>query len=122
VITEIEGLRDGVLGFEASGKVTAEDYEKTLIPAIESAHQSHEKVRMLLVFGDDFDGYTAAAAWDDSKLGLEHPFTYERVALVTDHEAYRAGVKGFGFLLPGKFKVFGTEELADARAWVSADS
>ena len=35
MIRVIDGLPDGVLGFEASGKLTADDYTRVLAPALE---------------------------------------------------------------------------------------
>ena len=34
--------------------------------------------------GPDFLGFTAAAMWDDAKIGLAHWNAWERVAVVTD--------------------------------------
>ena len=37
MITELAGLPTGVIGFEATGKLRAEDYRDVLLPAIEKA-------------------------------------------------------------------------------------
>ena len=37
MLSLIEDLPAGVVGIEAGGKVTAEDYEQVLIPAVEAA-------------------------------------------------------------------------------------
>ena len=37
MIMELSGLPDGVVGFEASGKLAAEDYRDVVLPAIEKA-------------------------------------------------------------------------------------
>jgi SpoIIAA-like len=120
MIELIEGLPEGVVGLEAVGEVTASDYESVAMSAIEQARGQHDKVRLLYLLGERFTGYTAGAMWDDTKLGLSHPFSWERIAVVTDHEHYRTMVKGFGWLIPGHVKVFPVAELADAKAWVSA--
>jgi hypothetical protein len=119
MIELIEGLPAGVVGLDAEGEVTADDYESVAMPAIERARAQGDKVRLLFVLGERFTGYTAAAMWDDTKLGLSHPFSWERIAVVTDHEHFRAMVKGFGWLIPGEVKLFSVAELADAKAWVS---
>ena len=83
VIT-IPDLPDDVLGFTAKGKVTANDYEAVIIPAVEALFSRQSKVRFLYHLGEDFTGFEAAAVWDDMKLGLKHLAGWERVALVSD--------------------------------------
>jgi hypothetical protein len=119
MIELIEGLPEGVVGFEAVGEVTAEDYESVAKPAIEGARVGRDKVRLLYVLGDRFSGYTAGAMWDDTKLGLSHPFSWERIAVVTDEGSMRTMVKGFGWLIPGEVKLFSVSELEDAKTWVT---
>jgi hypothetical protein len=119
MIEVIEGVPEGVVGLEAVGEVTSDDYESVAMPAITKARDVSDKVRLLYVLGDRFTGYTAGAMWDDTKLGLAHPFSWERVAVVTDVEHLRATVRGFGWLIPGEVKLFSTSELEDAKAWVS---
>lgn len=118
MIELIPDLPDNTLGLEAKGEVTGEDYEQVVIPAVHELRESHEKVRLLYVLGPEFEGFTAAAMWDDTKVGLEHPFSWERIAVVTDHDAYRRLFKGVGFLIPAKVKVFDLAALEEAKAWV----
>jgi SpoIIAA-like len=119
MITIIEGLPEGVVGLEAVGDVTSEDYERFAMPAIERARAGRDKVRLLYVVGDGFAGYTAGAMWEDAKLGLSHPFSWERISVVTDEASIRTMVHGFGWLIPGDLKLFSMSELDDAKAWVS---
>jgi hypothetical protein len=120
MIELIPGLPDNVLGIEAKGEVTGEDYEQVVIPAVHEHRERSGKVRLLYVLGAEFDGFTAAALWDDAKVGMEHPFSWERIAAVTDDDAYRRLFKGVGFLMPAKVKVFDLAQLDDAKAWVAA--
>jgi hypothetical protein len=119
MIELIDGLPVGVVGFESTGKVSAEDYE-AVAPAIEQALASRERIRLLHVLGERFNGYTAGGAWSDAKLGLSHPFAFDRIAVVTDDAHVRAQVKGGGWLIPGEMKLFSNNERAQAEAWVSA--
>jgi hypothetical protein len=121
----IEALTDmpaGTLGFEAVGEVHSDDYDSVLLPAIEAAIAEHGKVRMLYLLGDRFEGYSAGAAWEDTKLGATHPTKFERCAVVSDHDWVRHLVGGFGWMIPGEFKTFPTAELADAKAWLAEDA
>ena len=69
VIELIEGLPDGVVGLEAVGEVTSDDYSSVAIPAVEDALSRHKKISLMHVLGERFTGYTAGGEWDDAKLG-----------------------------------------------------
>ena len=115
-------LPDGVLGFTARGKVTGSDYETVLVPAVEALLKTHEKISLLYHLGDDFTGYDAHAAWDDTKIGLKHLFAWERIAVVTDVNWVRRGVQAFGFAIPCEVRTFGNDELNQARDWITSQS
>ena len=61
MIEPLPDLPDRVLGYEASGEVTARDYETVLIPAIEAMIKQHGTVRLLYQIGPTFSGFTAGA-------------------------------------------------------------
>ena len=63
---------------------------------------------MLYELGDDFQGFSAEAVWDDAKLGLSHLTAFEAVAVVTDVHWITTNVKLFGLLLRCPVKVFRT--------------
>ena len=119
MLKQIVDLPDNVLGIEASGKVTAEDYQSVLVPALEDKLRKIPKVRCLYVLGEGFDSYTSAAAWEDTKVGLKHLTRFERVAVVTDVDWIRNSVKVFGFAMPGEVRVYKYDELPNAREWIS---
>jgi hypothetical protein len=119
MLKRIIDLPDNVLGIEASGKVTAEDYQTVLVPELESMLRKIKKVRLLYVLGDTFDGYTGAAAWQDAKVGLTHLTQFDRIAVVTDVDWIRNSVKVFGFAMPAEVHIFAVDDLRQAREWVS---
>jgi hypothetical protein len=82
MLTLIEDLPEGVVGVEASGKVTSEEYEQVLVPAVEAARSDGGRVRLLNLLGHGFSDYTAGAAWEDAKLGLGYLGSWERIAIV----------------------------------------
>lgn len=118
----IQGLPRGVVGVEARGKITTEDYERTLIPAVETARaaSANGKVRILYVLGHDVPDYSAGAAWEDTKLGLGHLRAWERIALVTDAAWLHHAIHGLGWMIPGDVKAFTLEDVDEARAWVTS--
>ena len=120
MIEPIPGLADDVIGFEAKGEVTKDDYVQRLIPAVDAALEKHDKVRLIYVLGSDFTGYSGSAMWQDTKLGMEHLTKWERVAVVSDHAWIRHAVNVLGYLIPGEVKAFELAERSDAAAWVSS--
>lgn len=118
MVERIPGLPDHVLGFSAKGTVTADDYESILIPAVEGVLAHEKKVRFLYHLGEDFEGFEAAALWDDAKLGLAHLSEWEKLAVVSDVEWIRVALKVFGIAIPAHVRVFHNAELDEAVRWV----
>jgi hypothetical protein len=121
MIETLTGLPEGVLGFEATGELHADDYRSVLIPAIEQALQTQSKVRIVLVF-PEFAGMSGGAAWQDLQMGVEHLTTWERIALVTDVEWMIHLTSLFGWMTPGEMKHFPMAERDAAIAWAAGDS
>jgi hypothetical protein len=84
MLERIPDLPDTVLGFKASGELTSDDYRDVLVPAVEAALQGQEKLRLLYVLGDEVTGFSAGAAWQDTKVGMGHITKWEKIAVVTD--------------------------------------
>jgi SpoIIAA-like len=119
MIKLIENLPDNVIGFEAIGNVDAGDYKSTLDPAVAAALKDHDKLRLVYVLGDQFDGYTGGAMWEDTKLGVGHWGAWEKIALVTDKDWVDDAIKFLGWMVPGEIQVYPTAKLDDAKAWAS---
>jgi hypothetical protein len=117
VLKLIEGLPPDVLGIDASGKVSHEDYRKVLIPAAE-ARMARGPVRMLYVAGPQFTGYELEALWEDAAFGFKHWQQFTRIAVVTDTTWLRAAVTMFRPLFPSEIRLFKFPELAAAKEWV----
>lgn len=118
MIKRLPNMPENILAFEATGEVTAGDYETVIMPAVESVLRKYKKVRLLYHLGEGFTGFTAGAIWDDTKVGLKHLTAWEKVALVTDVHWLRNTIKTIGFLIPGTVKLFGNTEMDAAREWI----
>jgi hypothetical protein len=114
----IPDLPEGVIGFSASGQVSAGDYARVLIPAVEMQLKQRPRLRLLYHLGPAFTGFTAGAMWDDVKVGLKHLGSWERIALVTDVEWLRKSVPFVAFAIPGEVRLFGNTERGQAIAWL----
>ncbi len=120
MIELIQGLPGGVVGIEAVGRVTADDYA-AVTPAINEALSTHEKIRLIHVLGDRFDNFSVGGMWEDGKFGLSHAFSFERIAVVTDRDSVRKLVKAGGWTVPGEIRLFSNAERDAAFAWASAE-
>jgi hypothetical protein len=118
VITQLDDMPDGVIGFEASGTLRAEDYRDVVLPVLERAAQTGE-VRIVLVFRD-FGGVSAGAMWQDLKMGVEHLRAWKRIALVTDVDWMRNLTSVFGWMTPGETRTFTLDQRAEAVSWAAA--
>ena len=122
MIRVLHDMPAGVLGFEAVDDVKEEDYANVLVPAIERAIAEHGKVRIVYVLGPEFDEYEGDAAWEDLKLGVHHPASFERMAIVTDARWAGPAVKVFSIVWPGQARKFPLAELESAKRWAGGDA
>ena len=117
MIEQLDDLPAGVVGFRASGKLSAADYRDVVLPALEGAFQSGE-VRFLIVM-TDFGGISGGALWQDLKIGVEHLRGWKRIALVTDIDWVTSATHLFGWMTPGETKTFSLDQKEEAIAWVA---
>ena len=119
MITVLDDMPAGVLGFKATGTLSASDYTDVLAPALEAAAQAGA-IRVVLVFPEGFGGMAAGAVWQDLRLGVHDWGAWERIALVTDVRWMRDGLRMFAWAVPGEVKDFPVSERAEAVAWAAA--
>ena len=118
MIKEMSDMPAGVIGFEASGKMQAEDYRDVVLPALERAAAGGE-VRFVIVM-HDFDGMSGGALWQDLKVGVEHFRAWKRIALVTDIEWMKNMTSLFGWMTPGEVKTFPLAQRDAAVEWAAS--
>ena len=119
MLKPLEGLPDGVIGFEADGEIEAADYQDVLLPAVRGVWDRGEDVRLVLVF-PRWDGMSSGAGWQDIKMGFEHLRRWKRIALVTDLDWMITVTSLFGWMTPGELKHFPLAEREAAIAWAAA--
>ena len=56
-----------------------ESSNRRKLSTIENRLKMHQKVRMLYQLGREFSGFTAAAMWDDAKLGIRDLSALEKI-------------------------------------------
>jgi len=114
-----EGIKNNVVALYAHGMISHQDYERVVIPTVEEKIRLYSKVRFLFVLADDFEGYTAEAMWDDTKIGLQHLTAFEKIAVVTNTVWVKEAVRFFGVFVPCPVKVFPKEEIQSATSWAN---
>ncbi len=82
MFTFLEDLPADVLGVEASGAITHEDYQR-LTPRAE-AMMGKGPVKALYVIDDDATEFSPQALWDDQVFSIKHWRDFSHLALVTD--------------------------------------
>lgn len=120
MLEPLKDLPTGVIGFEAVGEIHTADYTDVLRPALDRAASSGG-IRLVYVLGDRFEGYSAGAGWQDSKLEFMHHKAWRRAALVSDVEWIRHVISLLGWMVPGDFRHFPLAERDAAVTWVAAD-
>ena len=111
---------DNVLAYRAIGKIEKSDYDSILEPAVDAMIAAKGEVRFVYVIGDEFDGYSGGAIWEDTRFGTSHISKWKRIAVVTDHEWIRHGVGMFGWMVPGNVKTFPLSEERAAVDWAAS--
>src|SRR4051794_31983077 len=106
MIRLLSDMPPGVLGLEAIDDVEAEDFANVVAPAVEAAIAQHGKVRLVYVLGREFDEYEGEAVWEDIRLGVRPPASFERIAVVTDAGWARPAMRIFSMLWPGRARAF----------------
>ncbi len=117
----IEALKDfpaNVVAFIGRGQITKHDYTTVLIPVVQEALKTQDKVRLYYEIGTDFAGFDAGALWEDAKLGVGHLRRWERAAVVTDVGWIKLAAGAIALLSPMEAKIFSTNEASKARGWI----
>lgn len=111
--------QEGSYEVHVTGVVTEKDYTNVLVPELDAAIAEHDRIRVLVIFGADFEDFTMGAMLDDARFGLRHWRGFDRLAVVTDKVWIRRAVRGLGIMMPCPVQVFSVTETEDARRWLS---
>ena len=75
---------DNVLAVSGSGRITADDYRKVLVPEAEQRIARNGSIAVLYYLGPKYKGFSTSAAWSDLLFGLSRWSAFGRIAIVTD--------------------------------------
>jgi len=116
MIELIEELPDNVVGIVARGRVTNEECDTVLRPAMERSLKRHRKVRLYYEVASRFPG----AGWENLHLAVKNLPQWERIAIVSDTGWVRHTVNALRFLLASDVRVFTTLEAPAGREWIAS--
>ncbi len=118
MIELIKELPDYVVGIVARGRVTNEECDNVLRPAMEASLKRYGKIRLYYEIGSRFPG----AGWGDLDIAIDHLPQWERVAVVTNTTWVRQTVNALRFLIASEVRVFTSLEAAEGRVWIAASA
>lgn len=105
-----------VLSLALSGKLEKEDYEH-LVPELEMLVDEHGKINLMVELMD-FGGWSAGAAWEDTKLGIRHFSDIGKLAFVGDSR-WEQGLALFSKpFTAARVKYFDVKETDEAIKWL----
>lgn len=116
----MQGLPDHVVGVRALGNVNKDDYEQTLLPAIESVAKEFGEINVLMLLETDISNFTYGAWVQDAKVSLKHFAKWNKIAIVTDQKVIEKISNFFSFVSPAIAKGFPVADTELAKAWVTA--
>lgn len=99
-----------------SGKLDRDDY-RAFEQAFDEMLERRNRVRMLITL-DDFEGWTAAAAWEDLKFDVKHFSSIERIAVVGEESWEKWVTVLFEPFTLAEMRYFDKGDEADARTWL----
>ena len=114
----LDNMPEGILGFELSGRLHAEDYREDILPMLHQHVERHGGIRLLCVVGNDFQGANLGAVIQG--LAGVHYFTrMVAVAVVSDNPRIRGVTRLSRLLSPWPCRLFRTKEMEQAKEWAA---
>lgn len=112
-----ENTEPDLLQVTVSGKLTSEDYA-TFVPAVDGMIEAAGRIRILFVM-QDFEGWDAGAAWEDTKFAIDHFHDIRKIALIgeTSWEQWMAIIcRPFTM---AEIQFFGPDQRTAALQWLA---
>ena len=121
MLRQMTDMPVGTIGFEAVGEVEDDDWDDTVEPLLRREIAEGRKLRLLYLLGPETREVEDDAVKAGAGFRARHATSFDRVAVVSDEDWVRPALRALSFLLPGKAKGFRVGELAEAKAWLTAE-
>ena len=119
MIEVIQGLPPNVAAFNAYGKITANDYKKTINPMVRKVAKQFGKINYLLVINTSLTNYTFGAWVKDVLLGFKYFPKWNKLGIVASEKRIKKFTDFFGRFLPSVTRGFMMENEAIAKQWIA---
>ena len=120
MIEQLQDLPANVVGFRATGKITKEEYDTILIPAVDRLADATGKINYLFVLDTDVSNLSAGAWYDDLMVGVKHLLQWRKMAIVSNQPSVNKFTDIAGHIMPGDVKSFTINQIDAAKAWVAS--
>ncbi|SEM37415.1 SpoIIAA-like [bacterium A37T11] len=121
MIEIIKKLPDHVFGVKVKGEVTEVDLKEVLLPGLQELADTYGEIYYLLVLETDVKNFTAGAWVQDMLAGIKHFSKWKKMAVVSNQRGVRNFTDIVSAVVPGQAKGFSSDQLEEAKYWVSDD-
>lgn len=104
------------VALKASGLLDKTDYDH-IVPELERLIEKYGRLR-LLIFLEDFKGWTTEAFLKDLRFDIRHRKDFDRIAIVGESTLHKLGTKLTAPFFDGEVRYFDTSETDKAAAWL----
>ncbi len=119
MISVIKNAPDNTVAFRASGEVTKEDCNNTVIPAIDALVKKQNTINFILVLETALNNFSIGAFMKDLGVGLKHFTKWHKMAIVSESDSINKFTDLFSYVAPGEAKGFTHAQMTEAMEWVS---
>ncbi|QSX38729.1 SpoIIAA family protein [Shewanella sedimentimangrovi] len=107
-----------VLTVIVSDRVTGEDFEQVLLPAIDAKLKDHASIELLFDIEDSCQGFSLTSVWMDALLALFHAGDVSRVAILVDRPGLKLLAQAQALFMPWPVAIYPRHRKGDARKWL----
>jgi hypothetical protein len=105
-----------IISIVVVGKLGKEDYER-FVPQLEEYITNEDNIRLLVELRK-FTGFSAAAMWEDFKLGVKHSNKIKRLAVIGEKTWQKAMTLFAKPFTTAQVRYFNENELEEANKWI----
>lgn len=110
-----------MVGFSATGTITAKDFADTVIPQVKQLVERTDMLNYMLVLDTPVKNFIMGAWIKNAILDIKHITRWHRAAIVCDIDSIRTFTELFSPVKPGEFRGFKHADMDAAISWTSGD-
>lgn len=117
-LVPLDDVAPDVIGFRAEGVIAAHEYRETLVPRVEEKLKSRSTLKLLMIFGEEFDSFSEGAIWEDMEFGISHQAMFGKIAILTVTGFFLHDEKIFAPFCWARIRTFRLSDLHKAHEWL----